>query len=295
MSPRNIPFPRRVRAPAKLNLALDILGRREDGYHDLRMVMQTVSLCDTLTVERQAEGFTLQAEGPFLPKEGKTLEQRAAEAFFAALDRPLPGLRVTLDKTLPAYAGLGGGSSDVAALLRVLRNVYAPELDGDALERIGLEVGSDVPFCLRGGTALAEGRGERLTDLPPLPECGVVVCKPDFGLPTPALFARADAVSLHTRPDIDGMRSALEQGDLRGVADRLCNVFEEVLPEDRRAEVFAIKGRLIELGAMNAAMSGSGPAVFGLFRDFQEAERCAAVLHRDYRETFPARPVGKIH
>ena len=162
---------RRRTAPAKINLALDILGIRTDGYHDMKMVMQTISLCDTVTVEETAEGFHLRTDGDFIPAGKKTLEQRAAEAFFASIDRPMPGLTVTLEKVTPAYAGLGGGSADVAALLRILREAYAPDMPTAELERIGFTVGSDMPFCVRGGTCLAEGRGEVLTDLPPLPDC----------------------------------------------------------------------------------------------------------------------------
>ena len=136
-------------APAKINLALDILGARPDGYHELRMIMQTVSLCDTVTVEETAGGFFLECDGDFLPVGKKSLEQRAAEAFFSAIGRPMPGLRVTLQKVTPAYAGLGGGSADVAALLRLLRAFYAPELSTEELERIGFAVGSDMPFCIR--------------------------------------------------------------------------------------------------------------------------------------------------
>ena len=185
-------------APAKVNLALDILGQRPDGYHDMRMVMQTVSLCDTVTVMEEANGFILRTDGDFIPAGKKTLEQRAAEAFFTAVGRPMPGLSVMLEKRTPAYAGLGGGSADVAALLRILGDVWCPEMPGEELERIGFTVGSDMPFCVRGGTALAEGRGEILTDLPPLPDCTFVLCKPDFGIPTPELFARVhgDTTSL---------------------------------------------------------------------------------------------------
>ncbi|WP_298017462.1 4-(cytidine 5'-diphospho)-2-C-methyl-D-erythritol kinase [uncultured Dysosmobacter sp.] len=281
-------------APAKVNLALDILGRRPDGYHDMRMVMQTVSLCDAVTVVKREKGFSLHTEGLELPEGKKTLEQRAAEAFFAAVGRSMPGLSVTLEKRTPAYAGLGGGSADVAALLRILRDAYAPDLPGEALERIGLQVGSDMPFCVRGGTALAEGRGEVLTDLRPLPCCFFVLCKPDFGIPTPSLFALVDCRDAwRSRPDISGMLAALETGDLDGVAARLGNVFEEVLPEPYH-EVFAIKRRLLDLGALNAAMSGSGPAVFGIFRTRLEAEAAVRALKETYTQTFLAEPVGKL-
>ena len=280
-------------APAKVNLALDILGARSDGYHDMKMVMQTISLCDTVSVEETASGFELRTDGDFIPAGKKTLEQRAAEAFFEAAGFPMPGLRVTLEKVTPAYAGLGGGSADVAALLRILRDNYAPELSTEELERIGFTVGSDMPFCVRGGTALAEGRGEVLTDLPPLPDCWFVLCKPDFGIPTPSLFALVDGGELVRRPDIGGMRLALETGDLAGVAARLGNVFEEVLPEEYH-EVFAVKSRLLELGALNAAMSGSGPTVFGIFAEQETAKRAAAVLKETYQQTYLAVPVKKF-
>ena len=280
-------------APAKVNLALDILDTRPDGYHDMKMVMQTISLCDTVSVEETAADFELRTGGDFIPAGKKTLEQRAAEAFFEAAGLPMPGLRVTLEKVTPAYAGLGGGSADVAALLRILRDTYAPELSTEELERIGFTGGSDMPFCVRGGTGLAEGRGEVLTDLKPLPDCWFVLCKPDFGIPTPSLFTRVDGGELTRRPDIDGMRLALEAGDLAGVAARLGNVFEEVLPEEYH-EVFIMKNRLLELGALNAAMSGSGPTVFGIFAEQETAKRASAVLKETYQQTYLAVPVKKF-
>lgn len=280
-------------APAKVNLALDILGRRPDGYHEMRMVMQTVSLCDTVTLEEAGEGFALSAQGIALP-EGKTLEQRAAEAFFAALGRPVPGLRVTLEKRTPAYAGLGGGSADVAALLRLLRERYAPELPPETLEAVGGQIGSDMPFCVRGGTALAEGRGERLTDLPPLPDCRLVICKPDFDLPTGPMFARLRFDGALPHPDVDGMVSALERGDLEGLARRVGNFFETVLEAEERREIETIKETLLHHGALAAAMSGSGPAVFGLFAPSAETAGVEEELKRRYARVFQARPVGRL-
>lgn len=281
-------------APAKINLALDILGARPDGYHELRMIMQTVSLCDTVTVEETAGGFFLECDGDFLPVGKKSLEQRAAEAFFSAIGRPMPGLRVTLQKVTPAYAGLGGGSADVAALLRLLRAFYAPELSTEELERIGFAVGSDMPFCIRGGTCLAEGRGEVLTDLPPLPRCWIVLCKPDFGLPTPELFARVDGADLGERPDISGMAEALERGDLAGAARSLGNVFQQVLTAEESREIAAIQAAMLRLGALGAAMSGSGPTMFGLFDRLETAESCRRALAETYEQTYLAEPVGKF-
>ena len=280
-------------APAKVNLALDILGRRPDGYHEMRMVMQTVSLCDAVTLEEAGEGFALFAQGLVLPQR-KTLEQRAAEAFFAAIGRPRPSLRVTLEKKTPAYAGLGGGSADVAALLRLLREGYAPDMPREALEAVGGQIGSDMPFCVRGGTALAEGRGEVLTDLPPLPECRFVLCKPDFGLPTGPMFARLRLDGSLPRPDVEGMVSALRRGDLEGAASRVGNVFESVLEPPERREIEGIKETLLRHGALAAAMSGSGPAVFGLFSPEAETNRALAELRARYTQVFEAEPVGRL-
>lgn len=280
-------------APAKVNLALDILGRRPDGYHQMRMVMQTVSLCDTVTLEEAGEGFTLSARGLVLPA-GKTLEQRAAEAFFTAIGRPVPPLRVTLEKRTPAYAGLGGGSADVAALLRLLRERYAPDMPRQELEAIGGQTGSDMPFCVRGGTALAEGRGDVLTDLRPLPDCRFVICKPDFDLPTGPMFARLRFEAGRPRPDVDGMLSALERGDLAEAAGRVGNVFETVLEPPERREIEGIKEILLRHGALAAAMSGSGPAVFGLFAPIAEPAGAQEELKRRYAQVFEARPVGRL-
>ena len=221
------------------------------------------------------------------------MEERAAQAFFAAIGETMPGLRVTLEKRIPAYAGLGGGSSDVAALLRILRKAYCPSMDAAELARIGLSVSSDAPFCIRGGAALAEGRGEILTPLPPLPplpDAHIVLCKPPFGIPTPMLFQRADSIQIRRRPDVDGLADALRRGDLRGAASKTGNVFEEVLTPEY-AEVFKIKRRLLELGAESAVMSGSGPTVCGIFRD-ASARQAADTLRTDYPETFCAVPLA---
>lgn len=281
-------------APAKINLTLDILGRRPDGYHEMRMVMQTVSICDKITLENTGEGFAISARGMDLPAGTVTLEQRAAEAFFFHTKQTMPGLRVWLEKRIPAYAGLGGGSADVAALLRLLRENCAPRLSPDRLEQIGLSVGSDVPFCIRGGTALAEGRGELLTDLPPLPPCHFVICKPDFDLPTPQMFARLRLERLESRPDTGGMAAALAAGDLEAIARRISNVFETVLEAEERREIDYIKDVLLRCGGLGAAMSGSGPSVFGLFREEAGARWALEVLSGRFGQCFLAQPVSRL-
>lgn len=277
-----------VNAYAKLNLTLDILRRREDGYHDLRMVMQSISLHDTITLIRSDKGgIELISGADFLPDDHNNLAFRAAEAFFASTGIANPGLRIVLEKNIPVCAGMAGGSSDAAAVLRGLWQMYASNMNIKELCRIGETVGSDVPYCVFGGTALAEGRGEILTRLAPMPDCWTVICKPPFGLSTPELFGCVQVKKLSRHPDTQGMIQSLKNADLNGVLHRIYNVFEDVLPE-KYGEVFSIKNKLLDLGADSAAMTGSGPTVFGLFTDKGRAERAHGILRQQYEQTYLA-------
>lgn len=256
----------RVEANAKLNLTLDVLGRRPDGYHDMRMIMQSVELADLLDITRSGSGeLRVSTNLHFLPNNAKNLAAQAALRWWEAQGNASQGLDITIDKHIPVCAGMAGGSSDAAAVLRVLNELEGAGLSPAQLARIGEQVGSDVPYCVTGGTALAEGRGEVLTPLPPLPPCWVVLCKPEFSISTPALFAKIDSVKLRCRPDTQGVIAALEAQDLVGVARRMYNVFEDALPERQRSRVNDIKNVLIQCGALGASMSGTGPTAFGLF------------------------------
>ena len=281
-----------VKAPAKINLTLDVLGKRDDGYHDLRMVMQSVDLCDTLTLaDGGGEGVRVSSNVGFLPCDERNLAAAAALAFWRALDIPAQPLDITLKKVIPVCAGLGGGSSDAAAVLRGMNLRHNTGLSLPELAKIGEQVGSDVPYCVLGSTALAEGRGEILRELPALPKCWAVLCKPDFSVSTPALFGKIDSVRLRCHPDTEGVLHALEQGDLPGVARRLYNVFEDALPERCAQKVNQVKNILIDCGAMGAVMSGTGSAVYGLFDNEQAAQRAKAELLALYPETFLAQTV----
>ena len=276
-----------IQAFAKLNLTLDILGKREDGYHDLRMVMQSITLADTLTLEEnRGEGLRVNANLRFLPTGEKNLAAAAALRFWEALGREPENLDIRIEKRIPVCAGMAGGSSDAAAVLRALNQRAGEPFAPKELARLGERVGSDVPYCVLGGTALAEGRGEVLTPLPPLPRCWVVACKPDFPISTPELFAQADRVKLRRRPDTAGLVAALEAGDLGGVARRMYNVFEDVLPARLYTRVAEIKNVLIQCGALGANMSGSGPTAFGLFDRLEAAQEARACLAQRYRDTF---------
>ena len=276
-----------IQAFAKLNLTLDILGKREDGYHNLRMVMQSITLADTLTLEEnQGEGLRVSANLRFLPTGEKNLAAAAALRFWEALGREPEDLDIRIEKRIPVCAGMAGGSSDAAAVLRALNQRAGDPFSPRELAKIGERVGSDVPYCVLGGTALAEGRGEMLTPLAPLPRCWVVACKPDFPISTPELFAQADRVKLRRRPDTAGLVAALEAGDLGGVARRMYNVFEDVLPARLYTRVAEIKNDLIQCGALGANMSGSGPTAFGLFDRLEAAQEARACLAQRYRDTF---------
>ena len=211
---------------AKLNLTLDILGKREDGYHNMRMVMQSIDLHDVVTVStRETPGLTLTTDLPFLPRGDGNIAGKAAARFFQATGQCAPGLAIDIRKKIPVCAGMAGGSSDGAAVLRTLRRLCAPDMPQKELEEIGALVGSDVPYCVRGGTVLAEGRGEILTDLPPLPPCFLVVCKPACSVSTPELFGLVRSKRLGCHPYTAALLSALEQGDVQ-LADSLA-LFEE--------------------------------------------------------------------
>lgn len=276
-----------ARAWAKLNLTLDVLGKRSDGYHDLCMVMQSVALCDTVTIEETGErGIRVSSNLEFLPSGKNNLAAAAALRLSEAAGRDGNGLRITLDKSIPVCAGMGGGSSDAAAVLRALNEGWKLGWSREELARVGEKVGSDVPYCVLGGTALAEGRGEILTPLPALPWCIAVLCKPRFSISTPELFSRIDGMKVTCRPDTKGMLTALERGDVQGVARRMYNVFEDVLPRNQAGTIAEIKGVLIQHGALGACMSGTGPTVFGLFDSLVAAWRAFHELKAVYPETF---------
>ncbi len=277
----------KVCAHGKLNLSLDVLGKNPNGYHDLRMVMQTVQFGDDLDVQLRSDGqFTVDPGQSYLPADGRNLAVKAARLF---LEGTGLGADIRVVKRIPVCAGMGGGSADAAAVLRALNVLTGRDMSVEQLCQLGLQAGSDVPFCVMEGAALAEGRGERLTPLPSLPDCPIVICKPAFAISTPELFVRVDGRKSRLRPDTAGIVSAMEAGDAPGVARRLYNVFEDVL-ERRQGEIFSIKSALTDMGALGAAMTGSGSAVFGIFGDENAARAAFQALSARYKECCLTRP-----
>ena len=283
-----------LRANCKINLGLDILRRRADGFHDLETVMFPVTgLYDEVEVVRTAApGAEFRAEGLAVdcaPEENICLKA------FRLMQRHygVDGVSIRLDKRVPFGAGLGGGSSDAAAVLRALERLTGAGFTRAELEEMGAQVGSDVPYCVAGGTMLAEGRGERLTPVTPMPRMPVVICKPDFPISTPELFHRVDARTSRCHPDTEGICAALADGDMPRLARRMYNVFEDVLTH-REGEIAAIKSRLLDGGALGAVMSGTGSAVFGIFADADSAAYAKRRLARDYAECFLTETIGRL-
>lgn len=281
------------KAYAKINISLDVVGRRPDGYHEMIMPMQTVSLCDELTIRFEGDSIRARTNLRYVPCDDRNLAVRAAAAYLRAIGEEKQGLFLELDKRIPVGAGMGGGSADAAAVLRALNRAYGDRLSRGELHALADEIGSDVAFCLLGGTMLATGRGETLSPLPPLPLCKIVIVKPGFSISTPELFKKLDQAPIRIHPDTAGLLGALEQGDLQGVCRRLYNVFEDV--DDRRMRTIRqIKGSLLDGGALGAVMTGTGSAVFGLFDDAEAAARCSAAMRKDYGFSCVAEAVGAL-
>ena len=277
-----------LQVPAKVNLTLIVGARRADGYHDVSTVMQAVGLYDTLMLSGGGSGLTMTCTDPDLPTDGSNLVLRAAALFCQELHLPVPDLHLHLQKRIPSQAGLGGGSSDAAAVLRAMRTLYAPEVSDAELERMAAALGSDVPFFIRGGTALATGRGERLVPLPRLRDGWFVIVKPPEGFSTPVMYRRLDELPPEP-PRPDGMTAALEGGGVRTVAAALYNSFERAVPPV--SAVWDIEDALRAHGALAALLSGSGSAVFGLFDREDTARDAADVLRARWPLTFVVQPV----
>lgn len=282
------------KAYAKLNISLDVGKRREDGFHEMTMVMQSISLADAVTVTLNDTGkVRARTSLPFIPGDERNLAVKAALCYLEAIGRQGQGALIEIQKAVPVGAGMGGGSSDAAAVLRAMNALFDHALSTGELERLSCSVGSDVAFCVAGGTALATGRGEKLEALPALPDCAFVVCKPEFSISTPELFRKLDQMPLRRHPDTAGLMAAIREGQLGQVCRRMYNVFEDV--DDRRMRTVAdIKSRLLDAGALGAVMTGTGSAVFGVFAPGQALEGVCAPLRREYGFCESAVCVGRL-
>ncbi len=273
-----------IPAHAKINLSLDVLGKRPDGYHELKMIMQTVELHDTVRLSTTEEnGITLECGSRFVPEDRTNTAWKAAALL---MDRcgTKGGVRINIVKRIPVAAGMAGGSSDAAAVLKGLNELFSLGLSVDTLRELGKLVGADVPYCIEGGTRLAEGIGERLTVLADFSGVDILLLKPNIGVSTAWVYGnlRADEIKDDERPDTDLLISAVCAHDAAVVAGNMKNVLERVtIP--RHSIIREAKAQLLELGAMGSMMSGSGPTVFGIFKDAASAADALRVLSADHR------------
>lgn len=278
-------------AYAKLNLTLDVLGKRPDGYHDLRSVMQGISLCDEVQIFIGAgKEWKIVCTEPGIPTDEKNLAWKAARAFCNTVGFEPDGLEIRIEKRIPAGAGLGGGSADAAAVLRGLNRHCGNPFPVQQLAEVGAKVGSDVPFCVFLGTAMAEGRGERLRVLPGIPACSIVVCKPDFSISTPELYRRLDESVITHRPNNKAMEEALYLADLHLISNEVLNVFDEVVSAVH-PELDEIKAVCKSFGSLCQQMTGSGSAVFAIMPDERAALSACKALSEKFPQTFLVKPV----
>ena len=281
-------------AYAKINLTLDVLGLREDGFHDIKTVMQTISLRDEVEIDvGTGKPWVLKCDKEGIPCDERNLAWKAAKLFEEVTGRDLGGIEIRITKRIPSEAGLAGGSADAAAVLRALNDHFGAPLSIGALAEVGGQIGSDIPFCVIGGTCMCEGRGERLRKLPNMPECVFVVCKPDFGVSTPALYKKIDSVAIPKRPDNNAMEGALKAGDLGKVAEQVYNVFDPLVTEEH-LEMNYIKSIMNSYGALAYQMSGSGSAIYAIMPDFEYAAVVCNMLKENYPNIYISMPVSPV-
>ena len=281
-----------VKAPAKINLTLDIVGKRADGYHDVAMVMQTVSLYDTVTVEtngEKGEGIEVSCPAyPEVPTDDSNIVCKAAKAFFTATGTAPKPLKITIDKVIPTQAGLAGGSSDGAAVVLALNQLFDAHLRMEEMADVCARFGSDVPFCLLGGTMLATGTGTTLKKLRALPDCYIVICKPDVSVSTAAAYAACDARQPKDFLYTDELIKRLYSRDIRGLSTCLYNEFEQVM---ELPEINEIKKLMLSAKALGSSMSGSGSATYAVFLNKKKAEKCVDILKEKYNKVFLTEPL----
>jgi len=276
---------------AKLNLTLDVLDKRDDGYHNIKSVMQAISLRDDIQIDIDTgKPWALSCTDESVPCDETNLAWKAAKVYLDATGRTVDGLHIHITKRIPVQAGLGGGSADAAAVLRGLNKHFGNPLSILALAELGAQVGSDVPFCVTCGTAMAEGRGEQLRRLNDMPDCVFVICKPDFSVSTPELYKKIDEVTIAKRPNHQAMESALLAGDLGQIAENLCNVFDPLVTEEH-LELNYIKSILNSYGSVGQQMTGSGSAIFGILPSFEYAAVACSMLKENYPMVYIAKPV----
>lgn len=273
----------KLKAYAKINLFLDVIGKRMDGYHDLKMIMQSIDLWDEVDVEKTDEGIELICDNDNLPTDKRNIAYKAAELFINTYNIN-SGVKIKIKKNIPIEAGLAGGSTDGAAVIKILNAMFNKSLSKEEMISLGRKIGADVPFCIVGGTAQCEGIGEIIKPLKPLVDCILVLIKPNFGVSTKEVFNKIDNKS-YVHPGIDEILKGIDEGNLNRIGVNLNNVLEQVTIE-QNAIIADIKEMIKEKGSVGTLMSGSGPTVYGIFDDLHKAENCYKEARKRYNQVF---------
>ncbi|MGL4730731.1 MAG: 4-(cytidine 5'-diphospho)-2-C-methyl-D-erythritol kinase [Clostridium sp.] len=279
----------KIKAYGKINISLDVVGKRKDGYHMLRMIMQTVDIYDELSFEKQKKDISISCNKRYLPVDENNLVYKAINLFRKKYNIS-SGVKVNIIKNIPVAAGMAGGSADAAATLRAMRDMFKKEVSDEELMELGLQIGADVPYCILGGTALCEGIGEVITKLKPFKDKILVVVKPNFGVSTKDVYKALDINKVHKHPETEKLIKAMENNNLKYVANNMKNILENVTI-GKYTLIKTIKEDMVKEGALGAMMSGSGPTVFAFFDDMLKAQKCYDKLKDKYKECYITRTI----
>ena len=278
-----------VKAYGKINISLDIVGKREDGYHLLKMIMQNVDLYDSMSFQKCNKGINISCNKPYIPTDDKNLVYKAAKLFLETYNIN-EGVNIYLKKNIPVAAGMAGGSTDAAAVFKTLKQLFKVDVDDQELMKLGVKIGADVPFCMIGGTALCEGIGDIITPLAPFKNQILVLVKPNFGVSTKEVYKNLDISKIFKHPDTEGLIKAMEEEKLIDVCNGMKNLLENVTL--RKYPVLKrIKEDMVRMGSMGAMMSGSGPTIFAFFDDMLKAQRCYDKFKTQYKEVYITRTI----
>lgn len=278
-----------LKAYAKINISLDVVGKREDGYHMLRMIMQNIDLYDLININKAKSGINITCNKTYLPTDDRNLGFKAARVFMEKY-RIDGGVDINIRKNIPVAAGLAGGSADAAAVLKGMRDIYNINASDEELMELGLKLGADVPYCIAGGTALCEGIGEKVTPLMNFKNHILIVVKPSFGVSTKEVYQSLDISKIYKHPNTEGLIEAIENNDLKYITTNMKNVLENVTLR-KHGILKDIKSEMTKMGALGAMMSGSGPTVFGFFDDMLRAQHCYDKFKEKYNEVFITRTI----
>ena len=279
----------KTKAYAKVNIALDVIGKREDGYHLLKMIMQAIDLYDEIIVEKIDKGIKINCNKPYVPTDERNLAYKAAKLFIDKFNIN-SGVSITIKKNIPVSAGLAGGSTDCAAVLKLMNSIFKTNLTDQELMDLGVKLGADVPYCIVGGTALCEGIGEKITKIKPFKDKILVLVKPSFGVSTKEVYQDFDLSKVVFHPDVEGLIKNIEKDNLDYVAKNMKNLLENVTLLKYK-EIISIKQAMIENGSIGSMMSGSGPTVFAFFDDMVKAQKCYDVMKKKYKDTYITRTI----